>query len=382
MKTRLLLLALLFSFLNTSAQNWDQIIKQTASDGVASDIFGYSVSISGDKAIVGAINNDDAGTNSGSAYVYEWNGTVWAETKLTASDAASLDYFGYSVSISGNKTISGAHFNDDDGTNSGSAYIFTLSSSSNFAASACSSYTVPSGNGTYTSSQTVQDTIVNFCGADSIMTITIAINNNTGVDTQVACDSYTWIDENTYTASNTSATYTLTNVANCDSVVTLDLTINTVNVSTTINNDSITANSISASFQWLDCDNNYAIISGETNALFVATSNGNYAVEVTENGCVDTSSCVTLSTVGVIESNLLNNVSVYPNPTKGLFTISLTNVTENSYIIISDVLGKEIINQELFLTETIIDLTGKYRGVYFIKIINENRKVIKKVVLY
>lgn len=91
---------------------------------------------------------------------------------------------------------------------------------------ACDSYTVPSGDETYTASGTYLDTIPNALGCDSIITIDLTINNSsTGTDTQTACDSYTWIDGNTYTASNNIATHTLTNAAGCDSIVTLNLTI-------------------------------------------------------------------------------------------------------------------------------------------------------------
>ncbi len=104
---------------------WNQVQKITASDAATNDRFGYSVSISGNYAIVGAYLDDDDGTNSGSAYVFERNmGGTWNEVqKLTASDAASSDRFGESVSISGNYTIVGADGNDDNGFSSGSAYI-------------------------------------------------------------------------------------------------------------------------------------------------------------------------------------------------------------------------------------------------------------------
>ncbi|MDB9961530.1 HYR domain-containing protein [Oceanihabitans sp.] len=117
-------LLLLFT-LNVSAQNWTEIINASASDAAANDQFGYSVAISGDTAIVGARLNDDAGSNSGSAYVFVRSGTTWIEqAKLTASDAAADDRFGLSVAILGDTAIVGAISNDDAGSNSGSAYFF------------------------------------------------------------------------------------------------------------------------------------------------------------------------------------------------------------------------------------------------------------------
>ncbi|MCP4614576.1 MAG: hypothetical protein GY845_38335 [Planctomycetes bacterium] len=99
--------------------------KLTASDADISDEFGYSVSIDGDYAVVGVYRDDDSGSNSGSAYIYKRDGVIWTEqAKLTAGDGAEYDYFGNSVSISGEYAIVGAYKNDDSGSDSGSAYIF------------------------------------------------------------------------------------------------------------------------------------------------------------------------------------------------------------------------------------------------------------------
>jgi len=104
---------------------WEEQAKLLASDGDASDFFGRSVSISGDYAIVGADGDDDNGSGSGSAYIFRWDGTNWVQQpKLLASDGAAGDYFGYSVSISGDYAIVGAGGDDDRGRESGSAYIF------------------------------------------------------------------------------------------------------------------------------------------------------------------------------------------------------------------------------------------------------------------
>ena len=105
--------------------------KLTASDGAGGDSFANSVSIDGDYAIVGAYGDDDHGSYSGSAYIFKRSGTTWSQQqKLTASDAATSDHFGYSVSIDGDYAIVGAPHNDDDGNSSGSAYIFSRSGTS------------------------------------------------------------------------------------------------------------------------------------------------------------------------------------------------------------------------------------------------------------
>ena len=125
---RLFLIVLILLFSLGFARNIAFAIsetKLTASDAATGDLFGRSVSISGNIVVVGAATDDDAGSSSGSAYVFRYNGTSWAEeTKLTASDAAAGDYFGQSVSISGETIVVGAYGDDDAGGNSGSAYVF------------------------------------------------------------------------------------------------------------------------------------------------------------------------------------------------------------------------------------------------------------------
>ncbi|MEK7711390.1 MAG: FG-GAP repeat protein [Planctomycetota bacterium] len=110
---------------------WLEEQKLLASDGANYDLFGCSVSVSSDVGVVGAAWDDDNGTNSGSAYVFRWNGSSWVqEQKLLASDGASDDNFSNSVSVSGDVAVIGADLDDDNGTDSGSAYVFRWNGSS------------------------------------------------------------------------------------------------------------------------------------------------------------------------------------------------------------------------------------------------------------
>ncbi len=105
---------------------WQQKAKFTASDGAASDFFGWSVAIDGDTAVVGARGDDDNGPNSGSAYIFREAGGIWEQrAKLTASDGADSDSFGYSVAIDGGVVIVGAQGDSEGGALwKGSTYIF------------------------------------------------------------------------------------------------------------------------------------------------------------------------------------------------------------------------------------------------------------------
>lgn len=101
--------------------------KFTPPDGVDQDSFGGAVAISGGHALIGAIHDDDNGTSSGSAYLFE-TATGNLLHKLTAPDGAEWDYFGYSVALSGDLALIGATQDDDDGDKSGSAYLFDVTS--------------------------------------------------------------------------------------------------------------------------------------------------------------------------------------------------------------------------------------------------------------
>jgi len=110
--------------------NWSQQTKFTAADSGAGDEFGGQVALDGDIAVIGARHDDDKGVDSGSAYVFTRSGTAWSDqAKLTASDGAAGDEFGYSVAISGDTAVIGAPRDDDKSDDSGSAYVFTRSGS-------------------------------------------------------------------------------------------------------------------------------------------------------------------------------------------------------------------------------------------------------------
>ena len=104
---------------------WLQEATLTASDWGVGDAFGSSVAMSGDLALIGADATDDDGTNSGSAYVFRFDGVSWLqEAKLTGSDADAENRFGSTVSINGDVAVIGAWQDNPKGDNIGSAYVF------------------------------------------------------------------------------------------------------------------------------------------------------------------------------------------------------------------------------------------------------------------
>lgn len=114
-----------------TGSTWTEQQKLNASDGAVGDHFSeFAVALDGDTAIIGAYMDDDMGSASGSAYVFTRTGTTWTEVqKLTASDGAAGDYFSqYGVTLDGDTAFIGAWFDDNaNGVDAGSAYVFTKS---------------------------------------------------------------------------------------------------------------------------------------------------------------------------------------------------------------------------------------------------------------
>jgi hypothetical protein len=112
--------------------NWNEEQKLLADDGAAGDAFGRSVALAEDVIVVGADSTDDNGSLSGSAYVYRFDGATWTqEQKLLAADREAGDRFGTSVAVVEDIILVGAYSDDEDvvdgGINFGSAYVFEFS---------------------------------------------------------------------------------------------------------------------------------------------------------------------------------------------------------------------------------------------------------------
>jgi hypothetical protein len=113
-----------YVFRNNGTDDWVQETKLLAADLGHGDLFGQSVAVGGDVAMVGADREDDNGTDSGAVYVFRFVGTHWVQqSKLMASDGSSHDNFGRAVALSGTTAVVGAWKDDDMGSESGAAYV-------------------------------------------------------------------------------------------------------------------------------------------------------------------------------------------------------------------------------------------------------------------
>lgn len=202
----------------------------------------------------------------------------------------------------------------------------------------------------------------------------------TSTDIQSACNQFTWIDGNIYTSNNNSASVQLTSAAGCDSTVTLNLTINTVNVSITANDPTLSANVAGAQYQWVNCNNNFQPIVGATEASFTPTSLGSYAVVISSNGCTDTSTCYSINNVGFEQLEVGSDFTVFPNPSNGHFQIGSIQPFKQTTVRVINALGVLVLSKE-FDGNKLIDLNiNQPAGVYFIEIVGDNtQKTVRRI---
>jgi hypothetical protein len=262
---------------------------------------------------------------------------------------------------------------------------------------------ISNGNGTISmyaaNSCGSSDTIVLSVAADSIPLAPATILGNASVCegstnaytiTPISnADSYDWIVPAGWTGTSTddlllvsmnaasgSLQVSAVNACGASDTILLNITVNTFPlVSTTQNDTSITAVQSGATYQWFDCNNGNAIIAGANAQSYTATVNGNYAVAITTNGCVDTSACVTIAAIGLkafAHDEL--QLNIFPNPNNGSFIIS--TATAGTYTI-TNALGQIVRTVELNVGNNYkASLEGLNSGVYYVNGNNTKHKIV------
>lgn len=166
----------------------------------------------------------------------------------------------------------------------------------------------------------------------------------------------------------------LQSIGGCDSLVNVAIQVTAINANIVLSGNSLIANNISgASFQWVNCNANFAVIPGATTAVFTPTANGNYAVIITTNGCSDTSACFLYTNLSI--SELDQSISVYPNPTNDKALITFENTIGSSSIVVYSNDGRKILETPVEgISKYELDLSPFEKGTYFVRIITEENK--------
>ncbi len=213
-----------------------------------------------------------------------------------------------------------------------------------------------------------------FMGLDEIVV--------TGVDGGGCSDSFssfTVTDCFSYTVPSGDETYTVSgtyndtipNASGCDSILTIDATVVTPDVGVTLSGGTLSADASGVSYQWLQCPAMTAV-AGETNQDFTPAADGDYAVIITDGACVDTSACQTVAGSG-LSAAVPSVFTIYPNPAQELVFIEWSNDFKFAHIELYSADGRTfLVRSEIDDNVVSVDISALSPGIYAVRIFNQD----------
>ena len=210
------------------------------------------------------------------------------------------------------------------------------------------------------------------CDREMTQTVTVTVGSSYDLTASAmvcAGGSFTFPDGTTQQNITSQVVYTsnlLTVGFACDSIIETTVDVTVVDVTTSQNGGTLTAVQTGAGYQWVDCDNGNAAIGTETAQDFTPSSSGNYAVEVTVNGCTETSNCVNMVVTGINETNSAD-VRIFPVPATDVLNVLTTETIQNLTIYTMD--GKRVSSQAQ--NTNVIDVSALASGMYLMVVQTE-----------
>lgn len=314
---------------------WTEVQKLVASDRASGDGFGVSVSICEEYILIGAYGEEedmqDANTmyRAGSAYLFEKaEGYQWKESqKIVSSDRGSSDHFGFAVAVAEGRAVIGAHRDDED------------ANGENFLYNAGSAYIFSEP-----------------CAAKAISMEVKACDNYTSPS-----GKYTWTTSGTYQD-------TLVNIWGCDSIITVELNVVRISKEIEIDGMHLIANTDGAKYQWLDCEQDNKHIAGANEQDFFAERPGNYAVLIQKEGCTVVTDCYPAITLSVGAQQISDAIKLYPNPSQGRVHIDLGEHFPDIEVQILTLTGQLVFHQAYrHVSEIDTELKGDV-GMYIVRL--------------
>lgn len=230
--------------------------------------------------------------------------------------------------------------------------------------------------------------LVSISSCDSnITTVVLVKTGYLGYDTVSVCagESYTFHDGHVIDDIQTNTTHESNFLTSspyyCDSIIETYVKIDQVDASVTVSGNEITAVTTGQSYRWLDCDASYSFI-GETGQTYSASSSGNYALEATNNSCVDTSDCENVMiTFTENNSDMTAGIELTPNPTTRFVNLGFSQELNNVLVEILDTKGHVISTQSFgSLSELQLDLNEYTSGVYVLNLRSTERTASFKII--
>ncbi|MBN2668155.1 MAG: T9SS type A sorting domain-containing protein [Bacteroidales bacterium] len=450
--------------------NWNLTDFFAAPDAQEGARYGDALSMVDNTLIVGASGwHSSYYTHVGNVYKYDFDGSDWNYTGLLKpAEVGSGDYYGARIDFDGKNAMIRAHFDDDNGSNTGAAYIYDLCTTHGPAQShnICQGDSVLIDGTYYQNNGTIEETLTNAHGCDSIVEHTVIVATLPSVTANASATSicagesitlygsgtgtFTWdngVNDNVAFVPSQSATYTVTGTdGTCENTDQIDITVLdlpsvTANATeTTIcDGESITLygsgastytwdNSVSDNVEFTPvatttytvtgtdgtCENTAQVeitvnpipaqpsiiyyggmlmssatsgnqwyyttflLPGETNQTLTPQNDGNYFVQVTVDGCSSMSEAYNYSSVGInnLESNTLN---IYPTMVNNEITINYSG-TDVYSIEILDISGKKLMKQEHLYQMQNINVSYFEKGTYLLKFsTSDTQQLIKWV---
>jgi endoglucanase len=254
--------------------------------------------------------------------------------------------------------------------------LFTLklkfgeNSYSAFNTESCKAVTSPSGKYSWEATGTYKDTINNYSGCDSI--ITVNLNLHLGLESTiypVACQSYVSPSGKYNWTSSGIFRDTISLFDGCDSIINVKLNIRKVVSTLTQSGNKLIADATSGTFRWFLYNGQYELIENASGRSFTPTASGQYAVEVTQYSCTDTSSLILVDLTG-LEFNRGSNIRVYPNPSDGKILVTLPEVYDRTGIEIKNAMGELIRSEVYYMKKDLELILNESPGVYFLSVRN------------
>lgn len=213
---------------------------------------------------------------------------------------------------------------------------------------------------------------INSSGCDSVVTtITSLFPTDSILIHQVSC------------IANEIGTQTqvLSNIFGCDSVVTTLTVADSINANVSQTTNVLTAVPAGLSYQWVNCDSNFLLLPGDTNQVFTAINNGDYAVIIRDEACIDTSSCIQVMGLSLDDLHLQKELVIYPNPTHDEVIIQLDRRIPLSEFHVFNVIGEDvtshIVSKNVSELEVQMNFNQVASGVYFIRTKSTINKITK-----
>lgn len=224
--------------------------------------------------------------------------------------------------------------------------------------------------------------LTNSVGCDSVLSLDVTVHNSSSSLISIsACKQYFWSATNRSYFSTGVYDTTFQSISGCDSTVQLNLTITNTNTSVLQSGAVLTAAQASGTYQWLNCTNGFSAIVGETGRVFTAQQSGNYAVEITNGNCIDTSLCTAVITVGLNQISDESQILIYPNPSKGVFNVNFGNQEIPRSIQVFDINGKQIMTRKNIRSQEIVVELKEASGLYFLQISSDQTTVYYRLIV-